>query len=402
MPFPHDDPYWVQVADLVVERTAEDQRVIAPDIFWAVLPKVYRYDHARADPTAEYDWIVVHKGMVADLPLDLLDRAVTDGRPVLANDVFVVFGPRDEPSTLDADDPHLQALVHEIEQLRANPVAPTGARHEPVLPEEHVFEHFARLSVAELRAAMNQFYDKGGYEYATLRDQAYLSELDALVKELLGDAIHGEILDLCCGTGSLAEYGLLDASVTGVDLSDSAVRRANDTYSAGTPAGQRPNQRFAVMDAHALAMPDAVVDVVLFVDSMEHVHDARATLAEAARVLRPGGRLLTTAANRNSVNQVITRRLGYPEFVTNYQHIAEFGLDDLTGMLDDAGFDVVRTEGIFLFPYWGIPGVDQAVRHLTDDDPEVVELMRKLGRLVGAEHAYTSVVAAVRRGDGAS
>ena len=117
-------------------------------------------------------------------------------------------------------------------------------------------------------------------------------------------------------------------------------------------------------------------------------------------MLRPGGRLLTTAANRNSVNQVITRRLGYPEFVTNYQHIAEFGLDDLTEMLDDAGFDVVRTEGIFLFPYWGVPGVDQAVRHLTDDDPEVVELMRKLGRLVGAEHAYTSVVAAVRRGDG--
>jgi hypothetical protein len=102
------------------------------------------------------------------------------------------------------------------------------------------------------------------------------------------------------------------------------------------------------------------------------------------------------------VNQVITRRLGYPEFVTNYQHIAEFGLDELTEMLESVGFVVERTEGIFLFPYWGIPGIDQAVRHLTDDDPEIVELMRKLGRLVGAEHAYTSVVSAIRSGEPSS
>ena len=399
MPFPHNDPYWVEVADLVGGRTAGDQRVIAPDIFWSVLPKVYRYDHARAHPTDDYDWIVVHKGLVADLPLDLLDRAVAEGRPVLANEVFVVFGPQDAPSELAADDPHLIALVDAIADVRAHPVAPATTEHEPVLPEEHVFEHFARLSLAELRDAMNRFFAKGGYEYVTLRDQAYLSELDTLVKELLGDTIHGEILDLCCGTGSLAEYGLLDASVTGVDVSDTAVRMARDAYTRDTEAGRPPKQRFAVMDAHALAMPDAVVDVVLFVDSMEHVHDARATLTEAARVLRPGGRLVATAANRNSVNQVITRRLGYPEFVTNYQHIAEFSLEDLTEMLDSAGFDVERTEGIFLFPYWGIPGVDEAVRHLTDDDPEVVELMRKLGRLVGAEHAYTSVVSAVRRGE---
>jgi len=400
MPFPHDDPYWVRVAEVVRERSGVDDRVVAPDIFWAVLPRVYRYDHARAHPTADYDWVVVHKGMVPDLPLALLDRAVADERAVFANDVFVVFGPKGWPAPLSPDDPHVAALVALMADQRANPQPPSPDEHEPVLPEEHVFEHFSRLSVAELRDAMNAFYDKGGYEYVTLRDRVYLSEIDALVKDLLGDAIHGEILDLCCGSGSLAEYGLLAASVTGVDLSDTAVRRARDAYAPAD--GERPRQRFAVMDAHTLAIPDGSFDVVLFVDSIEHVHDARAVLAEAARVLRPGGRLVTTAANRNSVNQVLTRRLGYPEFVTNYQHIAEFGLDDLTEMLTGVGFEVERTEGILLFPYWGIPGVDQAVRHLTDDDPEVVELMRKLGRLVGAEHAYTSVVSAIRRDGPAS
>jgi hypothetical protein len=44
------------------------------------------------------------------------------------------------------------------------------------------------------------------------------------------------------------------------------------------------------------------------------------------------------------------------------------------------GLKVIRSGGIFLYPYWGIPGIDQVMRSINDSDPEVVELMRELGR----------------------
>jgi SAM-dependent methyltransferase len=41
--------------------------------------------------------------------------------------------------------------------------------------------------------------------------------------------------------------------------------------------------------AEALPLPDAAADAVLFLNSLHHVGDLDAALAEAARVLRPGG-----------------------------------------------------------------------------------------------------------------
>jgi ubiquinone/menaquinone biosynthesis C-methylase UbiE len=44
--------------------------------------------------------------------------------------------------------------------------------------------------------------------------------------------------------------------------------------------------------AEQLPFPDAVFDRVLVVDALHHFHDQSAALAEMARVLRPGGRLV--------------------------------------------------------------------------------------------------------------
>jgi hypothetical protein len=57
---------------------------------------------------------------------------------------------------------------------------------------------------------------------------------------------------------------------------------------------------------------------------------------------------------------------------------------------------VTETAGVSLLPYWGIPGIDEVVRDVTDNDPEVVEMMRVLGARAG-EYAYTGVVLARKR-----
>jgi ubiquinone/menaquinone biosynthesis C-methylase UbiE len=99
------------------------------------------------------------------------------------------------------------------------------------------------------------------------------------------------VLDVACGTGLVAvdAAGAVgpEGRVLGVDLSgrmvEAAQRRAQ--------AAQLPNLRFERMDAEALALPDAGVDVVLCALGLMYVPDVRHALREMRRVLRPGGRV---------------------------------------------------------------------------------------------------------------
>lgn len=162
--------------------------------------------------------------------------------------------------------------------------------------------------------------------------------------------------------------------------------------------GDVPGVAYVVCDAGALSVANASCDAVLFVDSIEHVPDAGLVIAEASRVLRPGGELLLTFANRNSLNLVINRKLGYPDFPTNHQHVREFTLAEVTTMLNAVELEIESTSGIELRPYWGVPGIDGVVREIIDEDEEVVEMLRVLGPRVGVEYAYLGVVVARKRG----
>ena len=232
---------------------------------------------------------------------------------------------------------------------------------------------------------MDAFWTNGGYIYSTARDKAYYKEIDRYIAAFVGDAAGRVVLDLCCGRGRLGQLISDGTRVIGIDVSSVAIEKARADHRG------RDNLRFEVMDAHCLQFPDQAFDDVLFVDSIEHVREPQRVLEQAARVLRPGGRLLVSVANRDSVNQILTRKLGYAEFVTNYQHIREFTFSEATSLFKQTGFSVVSTAGIFLYPYWGVPAIDGIVRHIQDEDPEFVELMRRLGERIGAEYAFTSI-----------
>jgi ubiquinone/menaquinone biosynthesis C-methylase UbiE len=106
----------------------------------------------------------------------------------------------------------------------------------------------------------------------------------AMAKRLARTA--GTVLDLCCGTGLLAGQALeSDLAVTGVDLSPHmlAVARA-----------KRPGAKYILADASALPLPDDSFDgaAISFALHEKPLHTARAILAEARRVVRPGGPVL--------------------------------------------------------------------------------------------------------------
>lgn len=104
------------------------------------------------------------------------------------------------------------------------------------------------------------------------------------VRGLLAGLPPGRVLDAACGTGRhslwLAAQG---HAVVGVDVSPDMLARAR----AKLPAGQ-----FEHGELTALPLADASVDAALCALALVHVADMRPALAELARVVRPGGRVV--------------------------------------------------------------------------------------------------------------
>lgn len=386
MSFPNHDPNWRNVADFVESHIREGERLLANDIFWWRFDVVYRYANLHLHPEDRYTWAIIHKGELRHIPTAFLDDMVASMRPVFANPVFLVWTSRDDLDELE-DHPDIKVFPGLLEQRADEPFQPQPA-DDFVSPTPGRIEKFEKLSKVELAHAMDQFFDAGGYEYQTPRDQAYTADIDRWLRTLTAGMTQAAVLDAACGDGRVAATLTDYASLLEIDLSASAIRIVEE-------AGQDDSRRDArVMDAEALDLPDATFDLVTFVEAAEHVHDLSRAVQEIARVLRPGGALIMTCANTQSLHHRLNRALGHSDFLTNYQHIREFSYEEISDILKGAGLSIKRSEGIFLYPYWGVPGVDEYVRHVTDYDPDLVEALRLLGEKAGPDLAYSFILSA--------
>lgn len=95
-------------------------------------------------------------------------------------------------------------------------------------------------------------------------------------------------LDVCCGTGDVAlALARTGAQVTGLDFSPEMLAVARRRAQASNPPVD-----FVQGDALALPFADAAFDAVTISYGLRNLADFAAGLAEMARVLRPGGRLV--------------------------------------------------------------------------------------------------------------
>lgn len=386
MSFPYHDGNWRSVADFILAHRRETDRILANDIFWWRFDEIFRYSNLHLDPAQDYDWVVVHKGELGRFPVEFLERLTANYLPVFANPVFVLWTRRDDIPPLGAH-PDLSAFDGLIEEPKAQafqPLKDDGI----VLPIPRRIGKFETLNKVQLAEVMDRFFAAGGYVYETLRDQVFYAEIDRWLKTLWNGLEDADALDVACGNGRVASVVVNFRSFVETDLSPVAVDLAR---AAG--AGD-PRRRAEIMDAETLDFPDATFDAVTFIEGAEHVHDFERAISEAVRVLRPGGRFILNAANGDSLHQRINSKLGYPYFRTNYQHICELSWARTKSILESAGLAIERAEGIFLYPYWGVPGVDQYVRRLMDHDPEMVEIMRSLGEKAGPGLAYCAIARA--------
>jgi ubiquinone/menaquinone biosynthesis C-methylase UbiE len=119
-----------------------------------------------------------------------------------------------------------------------------------------------------------------------------LAANDALA-ERAGLAPGARVADFCAGLGGPARYyaHLHGVDVTGIELTPARVAGAAElTRLVGLQDGVRVVQG----DVTAVPLPDCSMDVVLSQEALLHVADKAQALAEALRILRPGGRLAFT------------------------------------------------------------------------------------------------------------
>jgi len=96
------------------------------------------------------------------------------------------------------------------------------------------------------------------------------------------------ILDVGCGLGLyVKQFRTCSSDVWGVDVDPEKVAEAS-----------RDLPNISEAPAEALPFPDGSFDVVLLHEVLEHVKDDRQAVAEACRVLRPGGRVVVFVPNR--------------------------------------------------------------------------------------------------------
>lgn len=121
------------------------------------------------------------------------------------------------------------------------------------------------------------------------------------IEAALPDPAHGRrLLEVGCGTGHWTEFFTTRGfDVTAVDLSRPMLARARRKARAGVALGQA--------DAARLPFADGVFDVAVAVTVLEFVADALSPLAEMARCVRPGGKLIIGALNRWSLLGLLRR-----------------------------------------------------------------------------------------------
>lgn len=170
-------------------------------------------------------------------------------------------------------------------------------------------------------------------------------ELQQLLMEVLPTS--GHILDLGCGDGVTAGAWIAANGYQhlGVDISRAALDRSH----------RRGLRVIQIGSADALPFDDSTFEAVVCIDVLEHLFEPHHAVAEAYRVLRPGGLMVATTPNiaywrsRVKLGLGLFDPLGDP--LTSKAapwrdpHIRFFTARSLQAMFLSTGFDDVKVAG---------------------------------------------------------
>ena len=150
---------------------------------------------------------------------------------------------------------------------------------------------------------------------------------ETLSRSLLQLLETGDVLDIASGDGVTAELLAPHArSIVCIDASERVVEAATKRLA------QYKNVQVRHGDMHALSLDAKRVDLVLMLHALTYSEHPDKAMAEASRVLRPGGRLLAVTLGKHDHRPVVEpfdhRNLGFTQA-------------ELTDLAQKAGLDVI-------------------------------------------------------------
>lgn len=125
------------------------------------------------------------------------------------------------------------------------------------------------------------------YRFAVSKDRAAYGQLVRLNRMFLSPSMR--VLELGCGPGNVTEHiASATKEIVATDFSEKMIERAKATV-------KLDNVTFEVADAKNLPYPDASFDAVVTSNMLHVIDDPEAVLAQARRVLKPGGTLIASS-----------------------------------------------------------------------------------------------------------
>ncbi|MGO9961396.1 MAG: class I SAM-dependent methyltransferase [Solirubrobacteraceae bacterium] len=190
-------------------------------------------------------------------------------------------------------------------------------------------------SPASKKASSREHFDRWSREYEHDQVSRWLQELQLEALGALEPGPDDRLLDVGCGSGAAVRAAAPTvAHAVGVDLSPGMVDRAREFARA------TPNIEFSVADSEALPFENSTFTALLCTTSFHHYPNPQRAVAEMARVLTPGGRIVIADMVSDRLimrvfDQVLRR--------TQRSHVGCQRSSALARLLTDAGFAVPTT-----------------------------------------------------------
>ena len=184
-------------------------------------------------------------------------------------------------------------------------------------PDHWAVADAARLAAvrADRAASAANWFEANAGQWDAIRSLHIAeSEVEAAISAVLGDAPIGQLIDIGTGTGRMLELfaGRADHAL-GIDRSSEMLRLARAKLSERGLA----NTELRQADLYALPLGDDAADVAIIHHVLHFAQQPGAAIAEAARVLTAGGRLLIADFAAHDREELRTKdghtRLGFAD-----------------------------------------------------------------------------------------
>lgn len=144
-----------------------------------------------------------------------------------------------------------------------------------------------------------------------------------------------DVVDCACGSGeSSAIFARAGATkVIGIDVDQGSINNASEEY-------KLPNLTFTKSNGVKIPLSDGSCDVLISLETIEHISDDLTFVQEVERVLRPKGLLICSTPNREVTNP----HTSISNKPLNQFHIREYSFNEFV-QLFDRKFSLITSNG---------------------------------------------------------